>query len=188
MSEGSVNHEQQENPLPIESKSSTQISQEDISDLGAFADKSIDAYIKASDPQVREEIGTDAFVHTQAVSSLNDAKRLGNELNLAVTKDTDGNVIGYSLVTIDMKNPDPYSKVQTEFLGVDTEHRGQGIATKLMKERIRVLKELGIPGYRTISREAAKKVYDRLGIKYDIEPLPDNTNFAKDAQKLFVKL
>jgi hypothetical protein len=57
-----------------------------------------------------------------------------------------------------------------------------------MKQRIKVLKELGIPGYRTISRVDAKKVYDRLGIKYEIEPLPDRSNFAKDAQKLLVHL
>jgi predicted N-acetyltransferase YhbS len=188
MPEGGTYPEHPSRPIPIESKSLTEISKKEIDELGDFSDKSINAYIKSVDPDEREELGVTAFVHAQAVATLNDAIRNRTDLNFASTKNEKGEIIGYSLVTFDLNNPDPYNRVKTEFLGVDSENRGKGIATNLMKQRIKVLKELGIPGYRTISRVDAKKVYDRLGIKYEIEPLPDRSNFAKDAQKLLVHL
>lgn len=172
--------------VEIESKGIKQITPEDTAALAKFADQATDEYINAT-PEMKEETGTTAYVHAQAAAILRNALRDKTHLILSMVKDENNDLRGYSLVTVDQMNENPDNRVLTEFLGVRSSDRGEGIATELLRERIEKLKEVGIRGYTSISRSDAVRVYDRLGVKYEVLPLPSNANFAKDATRIKVQ-
>lgn len=172
--------------VQLETKSAQDISPQDVEMLGKFVDGETEHYISNSTGPLREELGTSAFVHAQALATLKDYIRDKKDFSLVVAKNNMGEVTGYSLIGLNLENQEPLKKVNGVFLGVRLEDRKKGIGSELMQKRMEVLKSQGVDGYVSDSRNEMLSLYDRLGIKYKAEPLSKEHNAVGIAKKVTV--
>lgn len=172
--------------VQLESKSVQDISVQDIELFGEFVDSETDHYMNNSAGPLREELGTSAFVHAQALATLKDYIRDKKDFSLVFAKNDKDEVIGYSLIGLNLENTEPLKKVSGVFLGVRLEDRRKGVGLGLLQKRMDLLKDRGVDGYVSDSRNEMLSLYDRLGIRYKAEPLNKEHNAVGIAKKVTV--
>lgn len=189
MDEASAGIEPLKRTISLEVKSLKEITPEDESTIEKFAKDEKDIFFKTKrdDPR-RNELGSALIIHLLARASINDARVMGKDLSLVMAKDPNGQLLGYSMVTLDLANQDPYERATYVYIGVRSDQKRRGIATELMNKRLEVLKGLGIKAYKSDSRNEIMGIYDKLGVKYTAESLPADHLNRDSAKRLTVQV
>lgn len=168
-----------ETPTPVvnlEVRSEKDVSPEDLRDFDDFVNHEIELYedaIRQSKKNEMAEQGTAAQVHAFAKSVLSDGLRKHQQLSIIFAREH-GTLVGYSLVSLDPSETDPNKKVRDTYLGVRENKKHKGIGTELLRTQIKTLRGMGITQYTSNSRDEVVSLYDKLGIRYTLEPHPDN--------------
>lgn len=160
--------------INFEVKSTGEVTDRDLQDLREFSEAQLNVALEAT--QTRSEGWVEkweaAYVHGKAASSLEMARLNDSPVNLVLARNSDGKLIGYSLIVLDPQARQQNQKVRETFIGVSPESQRQKIGVNLLKKRIESLINLGITTYTTHARPQAVQLYVSLGIQFTAEPQP----------------
>lgn len=122
------------------------------------------------DPSDREvdARATSVGVHIMSKHELYRRVEEKSPLQAVFAENANGDIIGYSIVTFNPSATDPAQKVADTYIGVESANQRQGIGLQLLKIRHAALQRMGIRSYETTAREVARKLYDKLGVSYQV--------------------
>ncbi|MBI2011221.1 GNAT family N-acetyltransferase [Candidatus Daviesbacteria bacterium] len=167
--------------IQFQVKGAQEITDQDLEDLRQFSDKSINLALEEVEGKTEkwEDSWETAYVNSKALTAVKTAKLNNNPASIVLARDQQGELMGYSMVVINKTPHSALDSLNETFISVRSDVQKQGIGTEILRIRIETLKRLGIKIYQTNARPAAINLYDRLGIHYTAEALPDSREGAK---------
>lgn len=160
----------------IIAKSADELTREEIFEFELLADREAETAVRAMEAKNAhwEDLWEEATIPGGALSAIKDAERRKLDSVILLAKDMNGQMLGFSVVIIDPAEAKPRDKVKESFIGVIPGSRKRGVGINLLRLRSKILLEKGITSYSTNVRPEAKRLYDRLGLKYTESPHPNN--------------
>lgn len=166
-----MNEEVVQPSIRIIERTETTITPEEIQKLDDMVERELTLHEQSGgDPRDREvdARATSAGVHIMSNRDLIRRVEEKSPLQVVFAENANGDIIGYSIVIFDPGATDPTKRVANTYIGVESAHQRQGIGLQLLQTRHAALQRMGIRSYETTAREVVRKLYDKLGVSYQV--------------------
>jgi GNAT superfamily N-acetyltransferase len=163
--------------LYLERKTEAEVDEQDLALFDALLGDEINSYERVNRHQAKEryKVLEALLVHIFARKGLTD--RGSRRLSVVMAK-TDDSLVGYKISSFDPKD----CIARDAFLGVHSNYQKLGIGTKLVEESYDHLRALGIYAQHTRVRRSVIRIYDRLGVPYQITHYPEGVDGAYEVR------